>query len=348
MKYVLNKSLMVFETKEHEIFISVPGLEIMTIESKVDEVLSIFNSFVTPRSYEEAYSVSCQKEYILKNDFLECFEFMRKNNILKKYYDIGIEDDYIAEKYKRQVQSFNSLPNCEIGDAWKIQNRLANSHICIIGVGGTGSYLSLALSCMGINKLTILDHDSVELSNTSRQILYSENDIGRLKIDVAKEKLKTYNSRITINTICKLIENAKDLESIKDTNIDLLICCADTPRGKIQYAVDDFCSKYKIPWFCYGPYNHSQIHIGPIYDINQNRTYTSTNPKDTILHSSPRIKNINKNFIASICDAYNGLASQVASIEVLKYLTNKSKSSIMNKRYIINTDTWNVSCDACE
>lgn len=45
---------------------------------------------------------------------------------------------------------------------------------------------------MGVENLILIDHDKVELSNTARQILYDESDVGKLKIDVAKEKIKKY------------------------------------------------------------------------------------------------------------------------------------------------------------
>ena len=78
------------------------------------------------------------------------------------------------------------------------QKKLSNSSILIIGVGGLGSATSLYLAVSGIRKLTLVDFDSVDESNLSRQILFQKQDIGMNKAIVAKEKLKAFNENILI------------------------------------------------------------------------------------------------------------------------------------------------------
>ena len=61
------------------------------------------------------------------------------------------------------------------------QSKLLSSKVAIIGLGGLGSPCAIYLAASGIGSLTLIDHDSVELSNLQRQIIYSTEDIGEKK-----------------------------------------------------------------------------------------------------------------------------------------------------------------------
>lgn len=343
MKYILNNSVMIHESPTDGIMVSVTGSPIININEKEEEVLKIFSEFTRPMSYEEAYSRICSKVFVSEDDYQECFEFMRTNNLLKVVSESKeVLTSYQLEKYNRQISSFASLPGIEMSDAKVMQKKICNSHVCIIGVGGTGSHLALALASIGVEHMTLVDFDMIELSNTARQILYDETDIGKLKLDVAKEKLEKYNSNLKVDTYNIEIKNAEDLSFLQNKQIDLLILCADTPRGKIQFIVDEMAVNYNIPWFCYGPYNHSQIVIGPLFIPGEGQTYSDIYPDDIISANNRKdeISEINRHFVASICDPYNGFASQFAAIETFKYLSGIRKPSIINRRYYIDTDTW--------
>lgn len=67
-----------------------------------------------------------------------------------------------------------------------------------VGAGGVKSPLLYYLAAAGVGKIKIIDFDRVELSNLNRQILYTTNDIGRYKAEVAAEKLRMLNPDITI------------------------------------------------------------------------------------------------------------------------------------------------------
>ena len=71
---------------------------------------------------------------------------------------------------------------------------LSNIKIGIVGIGGIGCPLSQYLVSSGIKELLLVDGDRVEKSYLNRQILFNSNDIGKKKVDVAKEKLKLINT----------------------------------------------------------------------------------------------------------------------------------------------------------
>ena len=70
------------------------------------------------------------------------------------------------------------------------QKKILNSKVLIIGLGGLGCPLLTYLASSGVGKIGIVDHDKIEISNLNRQTLFSINDIGKYKVDVAQKKNK--------------------------------------------------------------------------------------------------------------------------------------------------------------
>lgn len=84
----------------------------------------------------------------------------------------------------------------EIGESG--QQRLADACVAIVGVGGLGSPAALYLASAGIGRITLFDDQRIDLSNLNRQLLYTEADIGRLKVEVAAERLHAIDPSIRI------------------------------------------------------------------------------------------------------------------------------------------------------
>ena len=78
----------------------------------------------------------------------------------------------------------------------KGQEILRNIKVLQIGAGGLGSPCAMYLTAAGIKELTIIDNDTVDLSNLQRQILYNESQIGEVKVEKAKEGLSKLNSEV--------------------------------------------------------------------------------------------------------------------------------------------------------
>lgn len=102
--------------------------------------------------------------------------------------DPGILTDAERERYLRQILLFD-----EEG-----QNALKRAHICIVGTGGLGSPIAMYLAAAGIGTITIVDSDTVTMSNLNRQLLHWTDDIGREKISSAAEKLRCINPHCNI------------------------------------------------------------------------------------------------------------------------------------------------------
>jgi adenylyltransferase/sulfurtransferase len=117
------------------------------------------------------------------------------------------------------------------------QLKLRNARVTVAGSGGLGNPASLYLAAAGVGRITLIDNDCYELSNLNRQILSCEQDIGRPKVDVAKEKLCALNSTIQVNTQNK---------TIKADNVDALIKDSDV----VIDAMDNWATRYILNKAC--------------------------------------------------------------------------------------------------
>lgn len=350
MRYILNDSLTCKLKAGEGLILSVTDSRPVCVkcENEIDEILEILTLLSEPRTYDEVFRLLNLKYRYEKDEFDQVFDEIQQLNFVKKYEETceTTLTSFHLEKYKRQISSLNSLMAIERSDALAMQEKICRSTVCLIGIGGTGSHLALELASIGVENLILVDFDEIELSNTSRQILYSEEDIGKRKTDVAKSKLKKYNSKISIITYDIHIQDEKDFSFLKNHNVDLMVLCADTPRGKIQYLTDAAAHKFNIPWFPYGPLYHSQIIIGPYIIPNITKSFTGFFGAE-LVNTDERVETINKRFTASICDPYNGFASQFAAIECFKILSGYRDSALIDRMYHVNTDTWEIDVTDC-
>ena len=122
-------------------------------------------------------------------------------------------NDHELLRYSKQIM----LPQIDI----KGQQKINDSKILIIGMGGLGSPTALYLAATGVGHIIIADFDQVELSNLQRQIIHSTSDIGDDKVNSAKTKLLELNPNITV-TVANEIMHSDNLASlIKDVDIVL-------------------------------------------------------------------------------------------------------------------------------
>ena len=111
----------------------------------------------------------------------------------------------------------------------------------MIGAGGLGCPLILYLAYSGVGNIGVVDHDIVEISNLSRQILFTKRDIGKKKVIVAKKVIKNIDNKITVN----IYKNKIDKNNIGQVAKDYPIICDGTDNFKTRYLINDYCIKNK-------------------------------------------------------------------------------------------------------
>jgi molybdopterin-synthase adenylyltransferase len=121
--------------------------------------------------------------------------------------------------------------------------KLRKAKVCVVGVGGIGNPVVTQLTAMGVGKLKIVDRDIIEISNLHRQHLYTENDIGRVKVEAAKERLEKINSSVEIEALPNSVSKYT-AESIVD-GFDIVVDALDSIDAR--YALNDACIKLNIP-----------------------------------------------------------------------------------------------------
>lgn len=112
-------------------------------------------------------------------------------------------------------------------------NKLQNSHIIVFGVGGVGGFAIEALVRSGIGEISIVDFDTVDITNLNRQIIATQNSIGKLKTSVMKERLLSINPKLIVHEFPeKFSMENKDL-FFKNKKYDYIVDAIDLVTSKL-------------------------------------------------------------------------------------------------------------------
>lgn len=136
-------------------------------------------------------------------------------------------DDTQLTRYSRHI----FLPEIDFAG----QERLLNSRALVIGLGGLGSPASMYLAAAGVGQLTLCDDDHVDLGNLQRQIVHGTNDIGRLKVDSARDSLLKINPELDLTTIERRLSFSDLCSQMRE--VDVVLDCSD--NFTTRFAVND-------------------------------------------------------------------------------------------------------------
>lgn len=145
-----------------------------------------------------------------------------------------MNDDQLL-RYSRQIM----LPAIGIEG----QEKLLNSRVLIIGMGGLGSPVAMYLAAAGVGTLVLADFDKVDLSNLQRQIIHTTDEIGELKVVSARNSLQAINPDCRIEMISQLM--TRDELAGEVTRADLVIDGSD--NFTTRFMINDACVEAKRP-----------------------------------------------------------------------------------------------------
>ena len=144
----------------------------------------------------------------------------------------GIEQGgLLSEDDMRRYARHLTLP--EVGE--KGQQKLLTGKVLLVGVGGLGCPTALYLAAAGVGTLGLVDADVVDMSNLQRQVLFGESDLGRPKVEAAKERMLDLNPAITVKPYYELLTSANIMDIIADYDI-IVNGCDNFPT---RYLVND-------------------------------------------------------------------------------------------------------------
>jgi tRNA threonylcarbamoyladenosine dehydratase len=123
-------------------------------------------------------------------------------------------------------------------------NILAQSHVCIVGIGGVGCWVAEGLARSAVGQLTLIDLDDICVTNTNRQIHAMHSTIGMAKVDEMKKRILDINPDCVVNAIEDFVtpENVAELLNV---GFDYVVDATDSIKAKASMIV--YCKRNKIP-----------------------------------------------------------------------------------------------------
>ncbi len=192
----------------------------------------------------------------------------------------------------------------------KGQKRLLDAKVLIIGAGGLGSPAAMYLAAAGVGTIGLADFDAVELSNLQRQIIHATADVGKAKVESARETIATLNPDVAVSTYRERVSAATIADIIKDKDYDFIIDGVDNFSAK--FLINDACVLLKKPF----------SHAGILQFIGQTMTYVpGTGPcYRCIFPAPPPAGTAPTCREAGVLGAMAGIAGTIQATEALKYI----------------------------
>lgn len=144
-------------------------------------------------------------------------------------------DDQQLLRYSRHIM----LPQFDIAG----QQRVSAARVLVVGMGGLGAPVVMYLAAAGVGRLVLADNDRVELTNLQRQIIYTSDDLGRLKVEAAAARVQSMNPQIGVTRIAQRLEGSLLVQQVAE--VDLVIDATD--NFATRFALNDACVRAHKP-----------------------------------------------------------------------------------------------------
>lgn len=217
----------------------------------------------------------------------------------------------------------------EIGEEG--QRKLKRAKVLIVGVGGLGSPIALYLAGAGVGCIGLMDDDVVSISNLQRQVLYSENELGKSKAICAAQRISSLNSEITIRSYPTRLtkENAREIIS----QYDLIVDGCD--NFATRYIINDVCKELEKP-YVYGAICGFEGQVSVFHYGEKKKTYRDLYPDEEEMRRMPPppkgVMGVTPALVGSIeatevlkiiCDFGEVLAGKLWTIDLRTLQSNK-------------------------
>lgn len=146
--------------------------------------------------------------------------------------------------------------------------RLADSHVAVVGIGGVGSWAAEALARSGVGEISLFDLDDVCVTNTNRQVHAIEGSVGKAKVEVMAARIRAINPACRVHAVADFVTRETMAEYIVD--FDYLIDCIDSVAAKA--ALIAWCKRRKIPVITTGGAG-GQVDLTQIQVADLNKTF---------------------------------------------------------------------------
>ncbi|WP_327088873.1 ThiF family adenylyltransferase [Nonomuraea sp. NBC_01738] len=152
-----------------------------------------------------------------------------------------------VSRYDRALNYFAWVDMSPRLSRYELQSRLKAARVTVCGLGGTGSAVAASLVAAGVGDVHCVDFDRVEPGNLSRQLLYTEADVGAAKVATAVERLRSANRHAEVTGEERKVAGPDDLADLM-AGRDLLVLAADEPRSVIARWANEAGLATGTPW----------------------------------------------------------------------------------------------------
>lgn len=258
--------------------------------------------------------------------------------LIEHRQDPALLDARDRERFDRQLAYFAQL---QPGQEHRMQTRLGQARIAIIGVGGLGSWAAACLACAGVTQFILIDPDTVDLSNLNRQILYTPVDIGKPKVQQAAQALTRFNPAAQITTRQTSIGSKDDLIDLA-AEATFVVATADQPPHAISRWINEACLKLGIPYLSAGqvpPY----IRIGPLVVPGLTACFECTEiaARRRYPYYDALVEQRQATRLATpTLGAASAMVGSIIAMEVTHHLTGAAQPGTLGRAVEIDLRTW--------
>ncbi len=188
------------------------------------------------------------------------------------------------------------------------QEKIMQAKVLVVGAGGLGAPVSLYLAAAGIGTIGIVDADVVDISNLQRQVIHFTKDVGRSKVESAKEKIQAINPDVKVNTYYEFLDSSNAFDIIKE--YDFIV--DGTDNFPVKFLINDACV------MAGKPFSH-----GGILRFN-GQTFThlpGTACYRCMFKEPPPVGAVPTCSQAGVLGAIAGMLGTIQATETLKYFT---------------------------
>jgi len=242
----------------------------------------------------------------------------------------------------RQLLLFDALaPVAHHAENLARQQRLRDAHVLILGLGGIGHQVALSLAAAGVGAIVLVDGDQVEASNLHRQILFSASDVGRRKVEAARDGILRIAPACEVVTHDAFVGSGDQWWRLIASYPDVrhVMLSADKPVQLVNW-LSDTRMEFRYHFIKCG-YMTTQGLIGPLLGPD-------TKGYDELFSSwgglidaqPPNISAFNARSKAPTMAASNAIMANIAALELIKHITGTGALTLLERRMLLDLNTY--------
>ncbi|HEY5833450.1 HesA/MoeB/ThiF family protein [Streptomyces sp.] len=242
------------------------------------------------------------------------------------------------ERYRRNLEFYGYFHRPPLTSA-DFQLRLKQARVTVLGLGGLGTHAAMSLAAIGVGDMLLVDHDEVELANLNRQLLYTDGDIGRPKVEAAAERIAQVNPHVRVTAQRSAVNGPEDAQRYM-ADRDLMICAADRPRVLLYRWLNTAALATGTPWIRGA---NDGLTVNMFLHI-PHRTACYTCVEREAERTQPEYEPMQRYVMEAIGDRtvnpctapVAGMIGHLTALETVKYLTGIAEPAIAGRKLTLD------------